>query len=300
MDQERLAKLVRQRLGNLSQFGVTHIPRPAGQYVLDIAGQNPVDDLAEQAAGPNAAIASESSLSNKELGFQSGNQEPAQRTDGHREEVLAVSAKEVPAETEPVVTSVPYPDSMEISHRRRELDILSQQVSACQKCDELARCRTQTVFGVGNPGARLCFLGEGPGADEDRQGEPFVGAAGQLLDKIIAASKMRREDVYILNTVKCRPPGNRNPTDLELANCWPFAVRQLEILQPEFICCLGSVAARKLLNTKSSIGRLRQNFHQYRGSRVLVTYHPAYLLRNPSAKKPVWDDMKMLMQAMGI
>jgi DNA polymerase len=144
------------------------------------------------------------------------------------------------------------------------------------------------------------FLGEGPGANEDRLGEPFVGEAGQLLDKIMGACKLARSDVYILNTVKCRPPANRNPSQDELANCWGYAEKQLEILQPEFICCLGSVAARTLLKTTQSIGRLRRQFHSYRGSRVLVTYHPAYLLRTPSAKKHVWEDMKLLMKEMGV
>ena len=300
MEQERLAKLVRQRLGNLRQFGVTHLPRSTGPFVVGTSDPIHSIDSAAPAAGEVIAPTSESSTSGEVRGLQSGNQERGLRNAGHREAEVAALTGEVSAKNGSPLMVEAYPESMEISGRRRELDILSRQVSECQKCDELSRCRTQTVFGFGNPGARLCFLGEGPGADEDRQGEPFVGAAGQLLNKIITASKMRREDVYILNTVKCRPPGNRNPSDQELENCWPFAVRQLEIMQPEFICCLGSVAARKLLNTKSSIGRLRQNFHQYRGSRVLVTYHPAYLLRNPSAKKPVWDDMKMLMQAMGI
>jgi DNA polymerase len=146
----------------------------------------------------------------------------------------------------------------------------------------------------------LVFLGEAPGADEDRQGEPFVGAAGQLLNKIIAACKMSRSDVYILNTIKCRPPGNRNPNAEELANCWSYTERQLEILRPEFICCLGLIATKQLLKIDQPLGRLRQRFHQYRDSRVLVTYHPAYLLRTESAKKHVWEDMKLLMQEMDV
>ena len=185
------------------------------------------------------------------------------------------------------------------SDRVSKLQLIETEVSNCTKCPELSSCRKNTVFGVGNPTAQLCFLGEGPGADEDRQGEPFVGAAGQLLNRIIEACKMKREDVYILNTVKCRPPGNRNPGEEELANCWPYAIEQLEILQPEFICCLGSVAAKTLLQTKQSIGRMRGQFFKFRGSQVIVTYHPAYLLRNPSAKRQVWDDMKILMSAMG-
>ena len=144
------------------------------------------------------------------------------------------------------------------------------------------------------------FLGEGPGANEDRQGEPFVGEAGKLLDKILNASTLKRDQVYILNTVKCRPPNNRNPLPAELENCRGFLDRQLDVIRPEFIVCLGSVAAKSLLGTKLSLGKLRKQFHQYRESKVLVTYHPAYLLRTPSAKTHVWEDMKMLMKALGV
>ena len=143
-------------------------------------------------------------------------------------------------------------------------------------------------------------MGEAPGADEDRQGEPFVGRAGQLLNKIIEACTLRREDIYILNTIKCRPPENRNPAPQESANCREYLDRQLQILRPEFICCLGAVAAQSLLNTTVTIGKLRGSFHDYQGIRVLCTYHPAYLLRNPSSKKDCWDDMQILMREMGI
>jgi DNA polymerase len=178
--------------------------------------------------------------------------------------------------------------------------VLAQEVAACTRCPHLAAARTQTVFGVGNPQARLCFFGEAPGADEDAQGEPFVGRAGQLLTRIIEACTLRREDVYILNTIKCRPPGNRNPLPEEVVNCREYYERQLEILRPEFICCLGTVAARAVLDTEASIGRLRGRFFQHGPSQVLCTYHPAYLLRNPAAKKDVWEDMQLLMARMGI
>jgi DNA polymerase len=179
------------------------------------------------------------------------------------------------------------------------LAVLQQEVAGCTLCGELARTRTQTVFGVGNPQARLCFLGEAPGADEDRQGEPFVGRAGQLLNKIIEACRMRREDVYILNILKCRPPGNRNPAPDEANNCRRYLDRQLELIGPEFICCLGAVAAQNLLVTTEAIGRLRGKVLAYRGAKVVCTYHPAYLLRNPAAKKYCWDDMKFLMRELG-
>lgn len=184
--------------------------------------------------------------------------------------------------------------------KQQQLQILATEVAQCVQCQELASTRTQTVFGVGNPHARICFFGEAPGADEDRQGEPFVGKAGQLLTQIIEACTFKREDVYILNTLKCRPPGNRNPTPEENANCMPFFVRQLEIIQPEYIVCLGKFAAQNLLQTDVAIGRLRGQFHEYNGAKVIATYHPAYLLRNPGAKRDVWEDMKMMLRDMGI
>ena len=180
------------------------------------------------------------------------------------------------------------------------LSVLRGEVAACVRCAELAATRTQTVFGVGNPDARLCFFGEAPGADEDRLGEPFVGRAGQLLDKIIEACQMRREDVYICNVLRCRPPGNRTPSAEEVANCRGHFERQLAIVQPEFVCCLGTVAAQALLETTESIGRLRKKFFERSGMRIVCTYHPAYLLRNPAAKRDVWDDMKMLLAEMGV
>jgi uracil-DNA glycosylase len=180
------------------------------------------------------------------------------------------------------------------------LAVLQQEVAPCTLCRELAATRTQTVFGVGNARARLCFMGEAPGADEDRLGEPFVGRAGQLLNKIIEACRMKREEVYILNMLKCRPPGNRNPQPDELAHCRPFLERQLELIQPEFICCLGAIAAQNLLGSTLSIGKLRGKLHTYRGATVVCTYHPAYLLRNPAAKKDCWDDMKFLMRQLGV
>jgi len=144
-------------------------------------------------------------------------------------------------------------------------------------------------------------MGEAPGADEDRQGEPFVGRAGQLLNDIIAKGmKVRRQDVYILNTIKCRPPGNRTPAPAEIARCREYLDRQLAILQPEFICCLGAVAAQALLGTSSPLGQLRGRFHDLHGIKVICTYHPAYVLRYPESKRHVWDDIKVLMKEMGL
>ena len=182
-----------------------------------------------------------------------------------------------------------------------DLTILAKEVAACDRCQELATSRNQTVFGVGNPHARLCFLGEAPGAEEDRQGKPFVGRAGKLLTDILEKGMgISRSDVYIFNILKCRPPGNRNPHPEESDNCRTFLDRQLAIIAPEFICCLGAVAAHNLLNTTTPIGKLRGTFHDYLGIRVVCTYHPAYLLRNPPAKKSTWEDIQLLMDAMNI
>ena len=156
------------------------------------------------------------------------------------------------------------------------------------------------MFGVGNPNADLVFFGEAPGRDEDKQGIPFVGRAGQLLTKIIEAMGLQRDDVYILNTVKCRPPDNRNPLPEEQENCKGFLNRQLALISPKYICCLGSVPSKNLLETKETIGKLRGVLHEVNGWKVLCTYHPAYLLRNPSAKQFVWEDMQILMKDMGL
>jgi DNA polymerase len=185
--------------------------------------------------------------------------------------------------------------------RAAALRVLQEEVAACTLCSALAKTRTQTVFGVGNPNPRIVFMGEAPGYDEDKQGQPFVGAAGQLLTKIIEnGMQMKREDVYILNTLKCRPPNNRTPAPDEVANCRGYFEQQLDILRPEYIVCLGAVAAQNLLETTQSVGKLRGRFHDYRGIKVLVTYHPAYLLRSPEEKRKTWDDIKFLMRDMGV
>ena len=151
---------------------------------------------------------------------------------------------------------------------------------------------------VGNPNARLVFVGEAPGADEDAQGEPFVGRAGQLLTKIIQAMGMQREDVYICNIIKCRPPSNRTPESDEILACQPFLLKQLQAIGPQFICALGGPATQTLLRTKEPISRLRGRFYDFHGIPLLPTYHPAFLLRNPREKKTVWEDMKLLLLEM--
>ncbi|MBN2232050.1 MAG: uracil-DNA glycosylase [Deltaproteobacteria bacterium] len=171
---------------------------------------------------------------------------------------------------------------------------LRDELGDCRRCP-LAATRTKIVFGAGSPEARLMFVGEAPGGDEDRVGEPFVGRAGQLLTKIIQAIDLTREQVYIANILKCRPPGNRNPRPDEIAICFPFLKRQIEIIRPAVICALGAFAAHTLLDTAAPIGRLRGHAHPFGDHTVVVpTYHPAYLLRSPTKKRDTWEDMQLV------
>ncbi len=180
------------------------------------------------------------------------------------------------------------------------LDELRAHIGDCQRC-KLAGGRTNLVFGVGAPTADLMFVGEGPGHDEDVRGEPFVGRAGQLLTEIITKGmKLRREDVYIANVVKCRPPNNRNPEADEIASCMPFLQRQIELVAPKAIVALGTFAAQTLLGVKTPITRMRGNWHDYHGIRVMPTFHPAYLLRTPGDKRLVWADIKLVMAVLGL
>ena len=174
---------------------------------------------------------------------------------------------------------------------------LRTDIGDCTRCKLHTLGRKQIVFGVGNPNADLMFVGEAPGADEDIQGIPFVGRAGQLLTDIIEKGlKMPRADVYIANVIKCRPPGNRNPEPDEVETCEPFLFRQIDIIKPKVIVALGTFAARALLRTLDPISRLRGRVYEYRGAKLVPTFHPAYLLRNPSAKRDVWEDMKLVLK----
>jgi uracil-DNA glycosylase len=188
------------------------------------------------------------------------------------------------------------------------LKLIRQDLGECTRC-KLHRGRTNLVFGVGNPRAELMFVGEGPGADEDAQGEPFVGRAGQLLNNMIKAMGLRREDVYIANVVKCRPPGNRTPEPDECETCLPFLMRQIAVIKPKVVVALGATAAKNLLAMSSSLGDLRGRFYDFKpagsdsswpGARLAVTYHPAYLLRDPRQKGEAWKDLQMVMKYLGI
>jgi uracil-DNA glycosylase len=183
--------------------------------------------------------------------------------------------------------------------RPESLIDIERELIDCQRC-ELHRRRTHVVFGGGFHQARLVFVGEGPGFEEDKQGQPFVGAAGKLLDRILGAMHLTRKDVYICNIVKCRPPNNRNPLPEEIAICTPFLERQIAAIGPEYICALGKFAAQTLLQTDTPISRLRGRFQEYHGIPVMPTYHPAYLLRNPGKKRDVWQDMQQLMKCLGL
>ena len=191
---------------------------------------------------------------------------------------------EARAPSGPAVKRFPSPSSLEA---------VRTELGDCRRC-KLHPYRTQIVFGTGNPHAKLIFIGEAPGRDEDLQGEPFVGQAGQLLNKIIQAIQLQREEVYIANIIKCRPPENRNPEPDEIAACEPFLIKQLQVIRPKLICALGAFAAQTLLKTEEKISSLRGKFHQYQGIPLMPTYHPAFLLRNPSRKREVWEDMKKI------
>src|SRR4051812_10905593 len=171
---------------------------------------------------------------------------------------------------------------------------IREDIGDCTRCKLHTLGRQQVVFGVGHPGADLMFVGEAPGADEDVQGIPFVGRAGQLLTKIIEAIELNRDDVYIANVIKCRPPGNRNPEPDEIEQCEPFLFRQIDTIKPKVIVTLGKFAAQTLLRTEDPISRIRGRVFDYRGAKLIPTFHPAYLLRNPSSKREVWEDMKLV------
>jgi uracil-DNA glycosylase family 4 len=213
-------------------------------------------------------------------------------------------------QTAPVAASLregctsPTERRLHAPNKAEVLSAIRERVRACTKCSHLACSRTQTVFGVGNPDADLMFIGEAPGVDEDQQGEPFVGRAGQLLTRIIKAMNFAREDVYIANILKCRPDtppgafGNRAPTPAEMQTCRPYLVEQIEVIQPTVLIALGAVAVEGLLGMRGTMRELRGHWHTYNGIPLMITYHPAYLLRNqaPSEKRKVWEDMLQVLE----
>ena len=222
-----------------------------------------------------------------ELGVAGVSQDPAWR----RRATVPAAAE--PAELASVVAPVAVPAAM-IRDGDTLTGIRTEIGDDCRRCKLHTLGRRQIVFGVGNPDADLMFVGEAPGADEDEQGVPFVGRAGQLLTKIIEAIELTRDEVYIANVIKCRPPQNRNPEQDEVDTCEPFLFRQIDVIKPKVIVALGAFAARALLRTPEPISRLRGRVYDYRGAKLVPTFHPAYLLRNPSSKRDVWEDMKLV------
>jgi uracil-DNA glycosylase len=205
---------------------------------------------------------------------------------------LMPKAPPLPILEEPKKKTAPHDKSAALA-------AIQKDIGPCQRCD-LAKARHTIVFGDGDPNARLMFVGEGPGADEDAQGLPFVGRAGQLLNNMIAAMGLRRDQVYIANIVKCRPPQNRVPEPVEAHTCVPFLHRQMDVIAPEVIVALGSTAATYLLGAKSPLSALRGRIHQVRGAKLIVTYHPAFLLRDPRQKKEAWADLQIAMAELGL
>jgi len=210
----------------------------------------------------------------------------------------AAATSAAPASILPVVQAVSLFEALDRVDGDT-LELVRENLGECTRC-RLHKQRNKIVFGVGNPRAELVFVGEGPGHDEDVQGLPFVGRAGKLLTQMIEAMGLQREDVYICNVVKCRPPENRKPEDDEVATCSPYLYRQLDVIAPKAIVCLGGVAAQTLLKTKDPISRFRGNWFDFRNSKLLATYHPAYLLRNPNAKGEVWKDLQKVMAFLGL
>ena len=203
------------------------------------------------------------------------------------------------AEDMPMKTPVSAKPSPVISDKPSALKLIREDIGDCTRC-RLHKGRTNLVFGVGNVNADLMFVGEGPGADEDAQGEPFVGRAGQLLNNMISAMGIKRGDVYIANVVKCRPPGNRTPEKDECDTCSPFLMRQIDVIKPKVIVALGAVAAKNLLAVNDSMANLRGRWYDFRDTKLLVTYHPAYLLRDPRQKREAWKDLQMVMKFLGL
>jgi uracil-DNA glycosylase family 4 len=210
-----------------------------------------------------------------------------------------------PQETEAIPPRTPFPAPPAVSAAIKPADkaaalrIIREDMGECTRC-ALHKGRNKLVFADGSPNARLMFVGEGPGADEDAQGLPFVGRAGQLLNNMITAMGLQREDVYIANVVKCRPPGNRTPEPEEANTCSPFLFRQIDVVRPEVIVALGATAATYLLGQRQPLAGLRGRVHSFRGTRLIVTYHPAFLLRDPRQKKEAWADLQIAMRELGL
>lgn len=302
-DQWKLASL--QTLEYLQRLGVKHLPKPSVKLTEILADWVDVS--------PKGSIGTSIASSRTQLPSPEPKQpisqvpkKPAQA----QVQVSSPSAMEPASQSVASVASVAKPagppvespwmtPALSVQERTEALGDLKLKVEACRLCKDIVCHRRQTVFGLGPVTTRFVMIGDVPSPEEDRLGEPFVGSSGELFDKILRATRIPREQVYIFNTLKCRTPNNRVPSDIELDNCRPFFEAQLEILQPEYIICWGATAARAVLQTTESIGRLRGRFHRYKKAKVLVTYQLSYLERAPEAKKLTWQDMQMLMRELG-
>lgn len=302
-------RAVRQMLEDLRSAGVTHVPADFARELATALQTAPAEKRTAPVAPTPAAKPSLAPAPRTQPVVSTApvvvkpapapGASPAAPTVARSAPVApAASLFEKPA----AIPAAPARPCLNLTRDERvaQLKDVAARVAQCTRCEELARTRHQTVFGVGNPEAEIMFIGEAPGADEDRQGEPFVGAAGQKLNDIIRACKLTRDEIYICNILRCRPPGNRTPAPDEAANCREYLDAQIATIKPKYIVCWGSVAAQNLLNTTSPIGKLRGRFHDYRGIKVLCTYHPSYLLRYEPAKKDVWADMKFFRRDQGV
>lgn len=290
---DNLARQLRQRLEILALAGIDRLPLPRISAVPVTAAPSPSRTIRPGSTEPEPEPAPAPRPTPPTI--------PAAPPSRPTPPPAPVSTRSVAIATsmfdEDPITEPPVPPDQ----RAAALAELERQVAACVLCPNLAASRKRTVFGEGNPNARLMFIGEAPGADEDATGRPFVGKAGQLLnDMITKGMGLKREDVYIANILKCRPPNNRDPLTDEAGRCRPYLERQIAIVRPEFLCLLGRVPASILLNTAMPAGKLRGRWQRYRGIPTVVTWHPAFLLRSPEHKKDTWADLQMLMQAMGL
>lgn len=298
-DADQMRRAVLQQLEGLRRSGVTHW-RHVDPVVAASSIQVEVEPAFNRVSGASVQLvpAKSTALFEQTLPAKLPIQtDRVVESDNPETSKKGTSAKKA---VTPAVHPPIQPLDLPLAERISGLAILAEQVKGCTRCPELASTRTQTVFGVGNPQAKILFVGEAPGADEDAQGEPFVGKSGQLLNDIVKACRLRREDIYICNVLRCRPPGNRLPAPDECANCREYLDGQIAHVNPEYIVCWGACAAQNLLSSTETIGKLRGRFFTYGNSKVICTYHPSYLIRNPLAKKDVWDDMKMLFLDMGI
>jgi uracil-DNA glycosylase family 4 len=286
--ENQVRRIVTQQLESLSRAGLTHLPHSDHS---DIHPSETVTALQLPQVESAVTISSQTGSTTEHR--------VATTATGTQPKQSLSPEQELPTLGTPSVTET-SPCTLSLDERQEKLETLEHSVANCVRCQELAETRNKTVFGVGNPDAKLMFIGEAPGADEDRQGEPFVGRAGQMLNKIITACKLTREEIYISNNLKCRPPGNRNPTPQESKNCREYLDSQIAVIDPDYIVCWGAIAAQNLLGVTEAIGKMRKKFYRLGRAKVLCTYHPSYLLRNPAAKKDVWEDMIFLMHDMGI